>query len=197
MNAIIKTGLILIVVSLLAGISFAQEETEAKHTRAFGFSMLLELPKPTLGFAGYSLKPKAFGWYGDIRVGLPIHGGENVDYYGSIEQGTFNDPKIDEAWDRIIVNVGITRKVNNDFFLYSGVGLSYNELFYQLDDPLDILGDSEGHYWIKANETKWVPNFVIGGMLYGKPDSQAGLSVGFHSANLGVEVGFTFSLWTR
>jgi len=130
-----------------------------------------------------------------VRIGIPFHGGsENPNYYDSISQNTFNDPKIDEAWDRIIVNVGITKKLNNELFLYSGVGLSYNELLFKLDDPLDILGDSKGHYWVRGDESEIVPNFTIGAIVFTKPDGQIGLNVGFHTANIGVDIGVAYSL---
>lgn len=173
-----------------------KQKTETPHTRTAGISMLLELPKPTFGVAGYTLRPKkAFGFYGDMRISIPFHGGnKNPNYYDSISQNTFNDPKIDEAWDRIAVNLGITKKVNNELFLYAGAGLSYNKLLFKLDDPLDILGDSKGHYWVKGNESEVVPNFIIGAIIFTKPDGQFGLNVGFHTANLGVDIGVAYSL---
>ena len=171
------------------------QKTEIPHTRPLGFTVFLELPKPTLGVAGFTLRPRAFGFYGDVRISIPLRGGdENPNYYDSISQNTFNDPKIDEAWDRYAVNFGVTKKLNNELFLYTGVGLSYKELLFKLDDPTDILGDSKGHYWVKGNKSEVVPNFTLGGIVFADPDGQFGLNVGFHTANLGVDIGVAYSL---
>ena len=163
--------------------------------RKGGLNLFFGFPKTGLGVSGYSIREKRVGFYCDVRISIPLRGvSDNPEYYDFINKNTFNDPEISKHWDRVGGNIGVTYAFSNSIILYLGGGFEYRELLLELDDPTNILGDSQGHYWVSSKETKTLPNLATGFIIFSKGADSIGFHIGFHSASKGVDVGLAMAL---
>ena len=134
-----------IIVSILICVSSA-------WSQSLSISGFWSLPEKTIGISGHT-NSSGLGFYADFRTSL-----KKDNFYAIAPKHSDTHQVIKSDFDRIAMNMGVTSKS-----LFFAIGFEYRKTLFELNDPNNLLGNSNGEYWIESDRKATIkPNLVFG-----------------------------------
>ena len=162
---------------------------KSNDTKIFGY--IANIPQELLGFNFVKLANTDFGFYIDLKAGLPMRDGAD-DFYDNISvnkaENIFGDQllKKDDNW--LSLNAGLTKVVSNQLAIYAGLGFSIYSEYRQYKDEFEILGDN-GKYWIENEDKSKTTLNALGGIIF-KINPTWIMQIGAEAQPTGISIGF-------
>lgn len=100
-----------------------------------------------IGVGFYRYEQEGFGFYGNFQMTL----GDREPSYDSLNLSSFGDPVTNKYKDILLLNLGVTKKVNSYFSGYIGGGLASVTGVAQKYDSTRILS-SNGSYYVNDSQ---------------------------------------------
>lgn len=136
-------------------------EAQDKDNFSFGIGIASNVPEQPIGLEVRGVDYKSVSYFLQGKVGSPVPSAKT---YEDISQDTFNDAQIDSKNQKISVSAGLTYGVTRTFHLWGGLGFTSETHYIKLQDPYDILGSSDGEYWVNGSDGTTTKLKVVGGV---------------------------------
>lgn len=126
------------------------------------------------GFGAYMLKEQDVGYYFNLQATLT----KREPHYASLNVNSFGDPVTARYKELTIGNIGLTKKLNDNFGLYGGIGYGAVTGVARKYDPMLILGNNGTYYVPDTANDKSGVNLNLGALV---SSGNVSLNVGYHS----------------
>lgn len=162
---------------------------KSKELIIFGY--VANIPQELLGFNFIKVSRQDFGFYIDLKAGLPMRAGAD-DFYDNISvnqaENIFGDRLIKKDDNWFSMNAGITKVISNHLAFYGGLGFSSYSEYRQYKDEFEILGD-DGEYWIENDDKSKTTLNALGGVII-QIDPRWIMQIGAEAQPTGISIGF-------
>jgi len=191
-----KKSFIFFSIILISNLCMAQSKAstikynfKSKELKIFGY--VANIPQELLGFNFIKVSKQNFGFYIDLKAGLPMRDGAD-DFYDNISvnkaENIFGDRLIKKDDNWLSMNAGITKVILNHLAFYGGLGFSIYSEYRQYKDEFEILGD-DGEYWIENDDKSKTTLNALGGVII-QIDPRWIMQIGAEAQPTGISIGF-------
>lgn len=191
-SSAVRTSVTVLLISFLfVGIA-AGQKAQNQNVSYTGISLTANVPSQPLGLDIRGVSYREISYFGQIKTSRPPPDSET---YDDLSENSFpNDSVIDSRTVHFSLSAGLTYGITKSFHLWGGAGLTSGTEYTKLNDRFDILGDSDGNYWVHSNESGSVEPKVLGGIgtTFDSENWSALLGGESNPAGVNLAVGFTF-----
>lgn len=176
---------------VFCGISNGGEHVIPKMTQMVAVGYLGNLSKMPLGFSFMTIPDRKVGLYLDFKTTVtgPADSDTEDNVSRTLAEVTWGDPLIGKDESSICFDVGLVKRLRQQFGVYAGLGYYTTQQFRRYSDSSGILG-SNGKYWIKDKSKSGI-NITAGGLIFFNKNTLG--IIGFDTTPAGINLGISWA----